>query len=274
MKKQLLLMSAAALASGIAMAAPQTVTFSASSMTPPAATSAINVRANAGGEDPFIVYTKAGDPAALYTLNNMPKKCTVYLAAEMSVADQQPYIGNTITSVNVMAGSSKTNGNFLITSVNAFVTETLDAVPTDVTNSNIDRTPYAVTSIKLDKPVVITGEKNLYFGYSFAYTSLREGYFLPTDNIRTSSSENNTLVAVTESADEIPSYTNFSSQQPGSLCVSINISGENLPKNIGALTGLEVPSYVSGDNLNYVVKIKNAGANDITSVVVRTEISH
>ncbi len=274
MKKQLLLMSAAALVSGIAMAAPQTVTFSASSMTPPSATSVMNVPANAGGEDSFIVYTKAGDPEALYTLNNMPSRCTVYLAAEMSVQDQQPYIGCTITAVNVMAGSSSNNGNFPVTKVNAFVTENKNSMPADRTLSDISTTPYSVTSVKLDKPVVITGEKPLYFGYFFSYSSARPCYFLPTDNLPTDASSNNTLVAVTQKVSDAPQYTNYSNQQPGSLCVSINITGDNLPENIGALTGLEVPSYVSGDNLNYVVKIKNEGANDITSAVVRTEISN
>jgi len=257
MKKQLLLMSAAALVSGIAMAAPQTVTFSASSMTPPSATSVMNVPANAGGEDSFIVYTKAGDPEALYTLNNMPSRCTVYLAAEMSVQDQQPYIGCTITAVNVMAGSSSNNGNFPVTKVNAFVTENKNSMPADRTLSDISTTPYSVTSVKLDKPVVITGEKPLYFGYFFSYSSARPCYFLPTDNLPTDASSNNTLVAVTQKVSDAPQYTNYSNQQPGSLCVSINITGDNLPENIGALTGLEVPSYVSGDNLNYVVKIKN-----------------
>ncbi|MDE6391684.1 MAG: hypothetical protein K2L59_00240 [Muribaculaceae bacterium] len=64
MKKQLLLMSAAALASGFAMAAPQTVTFSASPLTPPNTAAAENVRAYAAGENPYVVFSKALEPEA------------------------------------------------------------------------------------------------------------------------------------------------------------------------------------------------------------------
>lgn len=276
MKKTLLLMSAAALTMGMAQAAPQTtVTFSASPLTPPATASTQDVRANADAEDNFLVYTKAGEPGGIYTLNNMPSRCTVYLATEMTVADQQPFIGCTITSVNVMAGSSQNNGNFPVTKVNAFVTDTPDAVPENRTTSEINTTPYSVTSIKLDKPVVITGEKPLYFGYFFGYTSARPCYFMPSDLKPTKSSTNNTLVAVVEKLTDAPKFTNYSHQEPGSLCISVNITGDNLPKDLGIITGLEVPSFVNGgSDLAYSINIKNNGSNALTSAVVKTEFSH
>lgn len=274
MKKQLLLMSAAALASGFAMAAPQTVTFSASPLTPPNTAAAENVRAYAAGENPYVVFSKALEPEAAYTLNNMPSRATVYLAAEMSVADQQPYIGCTITSVNVMAGSGSNNGSFPVNTVYAFVTDELNAVPAEKTQGTISTTPFSVTSIELDNPVEITGDKPLYFGYYFAYTSARPSYFLPTDNVKTPSTSNNTLVAYTEKVTDAPNYVNYSDQTPGSLCVSMNVSGDNLPENLAAMTGVSVPSYMPGANMSYEVRVKNNGANDLTSATIRTEISN
>lgn len=273
MKKSLLLLSAAMLASGGALAAsPQeTVTFSASSLKAPSAATSQKVRANAG-EAPYLVYSKAGEPEACYTLNNLPSRCTVYLATEMTVADQQPYIGAEITSVNVMAGSSTTNGNFPISRVLAFVTDDLSKVPTDRTVGTIDTTPFAVTSIQLDNPVTITGDKPLYFGYFMSYSTAC--YFMPTDCVPTDPTVRNLMVGVANKASDVPSYTNYSDQEPGSLCISINITGDNLPENTGTMTGIDVPFYMMSDEISYDINIKNQGVNNLTSAFVKTEISN
>lgn len=273
MKKSLLLLSAAMLASGAATAAssPKTVTFSASSLKAPSVATSHNVRANAGGETPYLVYSKAGEPVSAYTLNNLPSRCTVYLATEMSVADQQPYIGADITAVNVMAGSSANNGNFPISRVLAFVTDDLGKVPTDRTVGTIDTTPFSVTSIQLDNPVTITGEKPLYFGYFMSMST--QCYFMPTDCVPTDPTVRNLMVGVANKVSDVPSYTNYSDQEPGSLCISINISGDNLPENVGTMTGIDLPFYMS-DAISYDINIKNLGVNNLTSAFVKTEISN
>ncbi len=274
MKKSLLILSAAMLASGAATAAssPKTVTFSASSLKAPSVATSHNVRANAAGETPYLVYSKAGEPVSAYTLNNLPSRCTVYLATEMSVADQQPYIGADITAVNVMAGSSANNGNFPISRVLAFVTDDLGKVPTDRTVGTIDTTPFSVTSIQLDNPVTITGEKPLYFGYFMSVST--QCYFMPTDCVPTDPTVRNLMVGVANKVSDVPSYTNYSDQEPGSLCISINISGDNLPENVGTMTGIDVPFYMMSDEISYGINIKNQGVNDLTSAFVKTEISN
>ncbi len=273
MKKSLLILSAAMLASGAATAAssPKTVTFSASSLKAPSVATSHNVRANAAGETPYLVYSKAGEPVSAYTLNNLPSRCTVYLATEMSVADQQPYIGADITAVNVMAGSSANNGNFPISRVLAFVTDDLGKVPTDRTVGTIDTTPFSVTSIQLDNPVTITGEKPLYFGYFMSVST--QCYFMPTDCVPTDPTVRNLMVGVANKVSDVPSYTNYSDQEPGSLCISINISGDNLPENVGTMTGIDLPFYMS-DAISYDINIKNLGVNNLTSASVKTEISN
>lgn len=271
MKKPLLLLSAAALAATAAFAAgPQTVTFSKSGVTPAAMQ---NAPAKAGGESGSIVYTKAGEPANIYALNNMPDRGAIYLAFEMTVEDQAPYIGAQITAVNVMAGSADGGGNFPLAKVNVYVTDSPNTVPANKTKGSINNEPYSVTSISLEQPYTITGEKPIYIGYTFGYLN-KKFYYMPTDDVPTPSNVNNTLVSVVNKATDAPSYVNYSNQQPGSLCLSCNISGDNLPMNIAQASSVKVPAIVGLDEpFSYDVTFKNVGANEITSVTVKTEFA-
>lgn len=270
MKKPLLLLSAAALAATAAFAAgPQTVTFPKSGVTPPAMRQA---PARAAGETATIVYTKAGEPSNIYALNNMPSRGVIYLAFEMTVEDQAPYIGSQITSVNVMAGTAAGNGNFPISKVNVFVTDSPNSVPAEKTAGTIATEPYSVTPITLSEPYTITGQKPIYIGYMMGYST--QCYFLPTDEVPTAPNVNNCMVAVVNKVSDAPSYTNYSGQQPGSLCLSCNISGDNLPVDIAQATAVKVPTYVEpGTEFSYEVTFKNTGANDISSVTVKSEFA-
>ena len=271
MKKPLLLLSAAALAATAAFAAgPQTVTFSKSGVTPAAMQ---NAPAKAGGESGSIVYTKAGEPANIYVLNNIPNRGVIYLAFEMTVEDQAPYIGAQISAVNVMAGCGSGNANFPVSKVNVFVTESDNTVPTKKTAGTISTEPYSVTSIALSEPYTITGEKPIYIGYMLGYSN-PQFYFLPSDEIPTPAGVNNMMVSVVNKVSDAPSYVNYSDQQPGSLCLSCNISGDNLPMNIAQATTVKVPAVIGLDEpFSYDVTFKNVGANEITSVTVKTEFA-
>lgn len=272
MKKPLLLLSAAALAATAAFAAgPQTVTFSKSGVTPAAMQ---NAPAKAGGESGSIVYTKAGEPANIYALNNIPNRGVIYLAFEMTVEDQAPYIGAKISAVNVMAGSGGGEGaNFPISRVNVFVTDSPNTVPASKTKGTISTEPYSVTSVALSEPYTITGEKPIYVGYMLGFSN-PNFYYLPSDEIPTPAGVNNMMVSVVNKVSDAPSYVNYSDQQPGSLCLSCNISGDNLPMNIAQATTVKVPAVIGLDEpFSYDVTFKNVGANEITSVTVKTEFA-
>lgn len=270
MKKPLLLVSATAMMAGTMLAAPQqTVTFSKSSAMAPKTTS-FKAPAKAEGEDPFIVYTKAEEVKTAYSLNNVPNNSIVYMAFEMSVDDQAPFIGNKISAINVMAGAPASgNGAFPISKVQTFVTDNLAELPTNKTAGTISTEPYSVTSIPMSEPYTITGEKPIYIGYFFRLTA---SYYMVCDQVPTSPSEKNMLVAVASRTTDVPQYMNYSDQEPGSLCLSCNISGESLPVNIAQAKEISLPGYVEpGTSFSYDLVVKNVASNEITSLTVRSE---
>lgn len=229
--------------------------------------------AKAEGQEGMIVYTKAGEVSSNYTLNGMPNRGVVYLAFEMTVEDQAPYIGAKISAVNVMAGTSSGGSTFPVSKVNVFVSESNNTVPTVRTSGTISTQPNAVTSIELQEPFTITGEKPLYIGYMFGY-SATAGYFMPTDQVPTASNVNNLMVSVVNKVSDAPQFENYSNEEPGSLCLSCNITGDNLPVNLAQATALNVPSYVEpGSPFSYELTFKNTGANEISSVTVRSEFA-
>lgn len=233
------------------------------------ASAANEVRANAEGESPFIVFSKADELQGYYKQPSMPSRCTVYLATELTVEDQAPFIGCTISAVNVTSGTD--GSNFPISKVNAFVTEELNAVPEDKTTSEVSKTPGEVTEIELEKPFTITGEKPIYIGYSFPYSNKTACYFIPTDDITTS--ENNTLLATTAKVSDAPSYTNLAGEY-GSLCISVTIKGDNLPQNLASARRITIDSYIKPETkIGYDLVFVNNGSNDVNSIVVKTVLS-
>jgi len=274
MKKSLLLASAALMVSGVAFAYPgqRTVTFSKSPIPSVSTAPRSQVRAYAEGETPYLEFSKAGECQAMYALNNTPSSFYVYMAVEMTVEDQKPYIGNSISAVNVTAGESANSATFPVSRAIAYVSETLNAVPENKTTGNLDQTPYSVTSIELETPYLITGEKPIYFGYILPVS--KSCYYIPADCVPTEAGVNNMLFAVCNKVTDTPNFENLSNQEPGSLCLSINITGDKLPQNIVTPTSLGLSTYKELGNFSYDLTVKNGGANDISSLDVCTRVSN
>lgn len=275
MKKSLLLMSAAMLAAGSAFAdTPQsTVTFSKSPFAPTSSSAAARVRANADDDTHSLTYTKAGDVQSTYRLNGTPNKFTVYMAFEMTVQDQQPYVGNEITAINVMAGTGENGGNFRIGKARVFVTDNIGQSQDkyDATEHTIDKQANAVTSIPLSTSYTITGEKPIYVGY--VMTMIGNSYYIPADVVPTAKNVNNMLIATATTTSEGLKYYNYS-DQIGSLVLSCEISGDNLPTNSAQPKSLTIDAYKPLSKFSYDLTFKNTGINDINSVVVRSEVSN
>lgn len=281
MKKQLLLLSALTLSAGMSMAfgpteklflgdsdfirsgsVDKTVTMKKSPMKADAST-------------PYLNYTKAEEMSSAYALGGIETyPCYVYVAFEMSVADQAPYIGCEITAVNVPTGTAYGNPAGNIPSncarVFAFVTNDLFTRPANATLQTISTVPFTENRIVLDTPYKITGEEPLYVGYYFSMGT--NCAFLVTDDIPVSG-EYNTLVGLAEKLSDVPLFRSYA-DQVGSACISCSISGNNLPMNNVSAKSITLPSnVVPGSDFSYNLKIKNNGANEVSDVTIKTQYS-
>lgn len=272
MKKSLLLLSAAVLSSGVALAQPQSnVTFG--KYPGPVLTSPAKAPAKAEG-DQTLTFTKAEDLYTFYALKAPATVYYVYLVTEMSVADQQPFIGCTIKTVNVTAGTTKNQNIFPVNQVDAFVTDGLNAVPEEYTQASINTESGKTTDIALDNPVTITGEKPLYFGYRMKITNSNTNpvYYIPVDGVPTAKGVNNTLIATARKVTDKPTFTSYSDQELGSLYMSVNIEGQ-LKEHSVALNNITTPSFAKTGPFTYSLEFTNYGLNAISSLGVKTVIN-
>lgn len=272
MKKSLLLLSAAVLSSGVALAQPQSnVTFG--KYPGPVPTAPAKAPAKAEGDKSF-TYTKAGDLKQFYALKAPATVYYVYLVTEMTVADQQPFIGCSIKTVNVTAGTTDYEQVFPVNQVDAYVTDVLNAVPEEYTQASINTEAGKTTSITLDNPVTITGEKPLYFGYRMKITNSNTNpvYYIPVDQVPTAKGINNTLLATARNVTAKPTFNSYSDQELGSLYLSVNIEGQ-LKEHAIVLNSITTPSFAKTGPYTYTLGLTNFGSDAISSLGVKTVIN-
>lgn len=272
MKKSLLLLSAAVLSSGVALAQPQSnVTFGKYPGTVPTAPAKAPAKAEG---DQTLTYTKAEDLYSFYALKAPATVYYVYLVTEMSVADQQPFIGCTIKTVNVTAGTTENQNIFPVKQVDAYVTDVLNAVPEVYTQASINTESGKTTNITLDNPVTITGEKPLYFGYRMKITNSNTNpvYYIPVDGVPTAKGINNTLLATARNVTAKPTFNSYSDQELGSLYLSVNIEGQ-LKEHAIVLNSITTPSFAKTGPYTYTLGLTNYGSSTINSLGVKTVIN-
>lgn len=264
MKKQLLLLSATFVAAGTMLAAPVVPEgFIRSERTAPHY-ERVDAPSRAEGETPFMYYTYAEDVQNAYSLNGSPKY--VYLMFEIPQTDASQIAGSQITGVRYTAGTSD-GGTSLIKKIEVFVTDDLTKLP-EFTSSYTNTTEFSTTEVTLDTPYEITGDKPVYVGYRFK--CVRGAYYIPTDNTPT---EANTCIVGTAQTDTaVPEFAAYG-DQIGALCLAARLEGDNLPKNIGAITELTMKGYFEpGQNVGYYLNIRNNGSNAIENIKVRTKL--
>lgn len=213
-------------------------------------------------DNSFIDFSYASDVANAYALNNISSGF-VYLAFQMPVEDQQPYIGCDITALTIVGGTSNADKN-MVTAINAFVTDDLSEAPAETSIGKLSDEAYGENVVTLKTPFHITGEKPIYIGYRFRYTN--GAFYLVVDEITTPSSQRTCLVGKANTTKSAPTYANYS-DQIGSLCIGARIEGDNLPKNQIKITGASMPQWFAvGKDLKYNVEFKNVGSNAIDNV--------
>lgn len=273
MKKTLLLLAASAVACGSALAAPFTFERFEKAPVGPVENDMIKAPAFAESETPSIQFTYAEDIVTAYSLNGV-NRGYIYVAFQIPVADQQPYIGCKISGMSVIAGvnNDRNNPKNPLKVINAFVTDDLSAVPADMTDVTLSDNAFGVNTFDLTTPFEITGAKPIYVGYRFRYIS--NYYYLPVDNVATPQNVRTCLVANVSSASLKPQYSNFS-DQIGSIGITALITGENLPENFAKLSSVDMDGWFALNSpIEYDAYLKNWGVNDISAVKIKSVINN
>lgn len=268
MKKSLLFLSALFLTSAV-YAAPTIPGLTAMPATKEEKNAVKKVPTRAAND--YVVFTYAEDLWGSYRYDDVEKNDYVYCAFEFTPEAQKPYIGNDITALNITTGTSMA-GNNQIRKIRAFVVDDINKFPDVATTADLPAASYTEYSVPLKEKYRITGEKSLYIGYSFMYPTVVSG-FLTTDDIPTDAPS--CLIAIEKEIDAAPHYTNLA-PSVGSLMLSINIEGDNLPEDLGKLKSLSTPSYIpyKDGQVSYSLTYQNLGVNSIYGVTVSTELSN
>lgn len=267
MRKTLLLIAAFVLTLSLSARSINTVLFDKAPNISKIQESNVDRPWNVSG-DSFIEFSYAqGSPANTYGLNNVSSGSYIIVAFSIPVELQALYIGSEITAVNFYSATNGSKNPF--TSVLAFASEDISSPLKEMeyTMGKITDSPVAPVTIELNNPLKITGEKPIYVGYAFKYSS--SGYYVTTDEIINNNPS--CLIGIAKSMSVVPTYENYA-DQIGSVCMGCTIVGDNLPENLITPTSLSVADYIAVDSdFGYVLTVKNMGSNEIDNVIVNTQ---
>ncbi len=277
MKKSLLISAAILAAStATAYATPMQSSFNKRAESPffvseqaaPAKSSTTATRASGSYE-----FSYSGEVNSALTLNGTtPGTTIVYLATEIQAADLKVLAGNKISAITVTGGTvTRTNGSKAnpVGEVDLFITRDLNQAPLMKQHATLSTEAFGQNIISLDTPYEITeSDTKLYVGYSLKVASSK-AYYIPIDGIEQNASY---FIYGTSNSQSLPSsWTEAGLMGYGSLCLSMTITGDNLPKDAVSLIGIDAPTSMKpGTPASYKLTVRNPASNDVNSFEVTT----
>lgn len=206
----------------------------------------------------------AGNYDTALRLNGPAPGMTVYLGFEIAAEDVERLAGNSITDVNIYGGTSQNDGN-KVRNIKVFITSDLGDPMQYIQDAQLSSTAFGYNTIHLNDPYVIQEGKKVYVGYCFDY-EVSQGYYLVVDGVK---KDANTCLAAWEWIGynvQENMWTNYAPEH-GSLCMSVTLSGTDLPENRVSLSNFEGPMCVKlGDKVPVTAIMRNNGANDIDNI--------
>lgn len=223
--------------------------------------------------DKYINFTYAEEVYSQLGLNNTtPGKTRAYMAFMMAPEDIKAYAGCSVTGFSVYSPTNNPQTANTITEGRFFIT-------TDFTKEDqsqdfkMQAKPYALNQITLDAPYTITGEEEtLVFGYSVIVKA--DMYYIPVDGVAASEDVGICCATDEDSFPTIENWMTFGSYY-GALCMSLRLEGETLPENIATIPLVDTLPYIplSGEGANLDFLVKNAGANELSSIEVTASVT-
>lgn len=221
----------------------------------------------AGEEELTMQYSIAGNPATGLAFKGLVVGDKVSQAIEMDEAAVNKFAGNKLSAVNIYTPWYVFMGSYInpIPNVTVFLTYDLDEEPFYTQNVSLGSAGSVVAKLTLDTPYEIEAGKPFFFGYSFEMTqtavSNSTSYIVvdlqPTDNL--SGGWFNAKFNGEYAWDNLAPYY-------GSICISADVTGSNLPQNYVEPLELLAPiSVTSGTPFEVMFTAINNGINEITS---------
>lgn len=265
MKKLLLSMCVAALASSVAIAGtPQRVQRlePSSFKAVKAHTVATKAPMKAAGESSLDFTYAAGTPAGALCFNNVSTGSVIYEAFEFTADKCAEYDGATVSSINIFSGINERTQKNNITDIEVFLASDLDQKPFYTQSATLGTQPYTENKIALTEPYTIKAGEPFVVGFSFKIKDNYD-YYLCVDNVPTEDTYGGwcgpyTLKGI-DWQNVAPGY--------GNLCMGMTISGKEFAKNAVSVTGISLPTVIVPNSpFNFSVQFKNEGANVVNSI--------
>lgn len=228
----------------------------------------------------FQYFVEAGEPQTLSTLPYYVSGTTrIWLAAELRPADLALMEGDKITHLNVTAGIAPRNKLNPITKAWIFICEEYVDEPLFEQEVKLANTPNTEYSFALDTPYEIKDvTKPIYIGWYFTPPYVPSDFpndnYVATDGIP---ARDGNLMYASNNQWSFPIEKNWvrAGGTMGSLCISATVEGANLPKDMASAVVANYPvNSKTGMDKAYEVKVRNAGANELSNVEIKTTIQN
>lgn len=250
-------------------------------ITPDQATAIKKAPAKAeANEDLAMVVKYCQDPYSAYSINTG----TIGLGVMFPKSMLAEYKGGTITSINVcspvngrLSQSSFVNG---LTECTVYITEgSLEGERLSETKGTISSEGYATTPVTLSTPYTITGDENVYICVMWDNVTSND-FPIVADGIRPENNFTGYLYSrldyvgqdgrpVLKAESGWKQFNNY----VGNICLSATVKGDFLPQNRAVIFLDQAPASVKpGEKFNYLVLVRNEGANTLTDVDLSLKI--
>lgn len=203
---------------------------------------------------------------------NAPKNSYVYNAWQFDASDVAAFNGNKITAITVFSGVNKQQTGNQNTEAQVFISNSLTSGPVYTQDVTISSDAFKGTKVTLDTPYEIKSGETLVVGYRLKLND-PDGYYIPVDGVATS----NVYVALAAVSTDgsypkaMNEWTTYADQY-GTLYMTVQITGTNLPQNQLALQEVQIPGCTSINSpVNCTMTIKNAGANPVSKFKINVE---
>lgn len=188
----------------------------------------------------------------------------MFLAFEVTPDDVSALAGTTITGLNVTTGSGAGYGkNVEDTDITLFITEDLTGAPAVKQDATLKERAFSNNSFTLTEPYTIKAGQKLYVGYSVKVSGVEQHDFM--SDLQNSAGRVS-LVGVSADGSVPQNWTNVA-ETNGAFCMSMTVTGDNLPTNLVSITALSVPEYAAVGHSSVVrVNVFNHGTRGVGNI--------
>lgn len=233
----------------------------------------VKLPAKADAEVPTIKLGYAEDPYKALHLNGVQTGQYIYLMFEIPAEDLAAYDGCEISSMNIYS-PTQSSGSNKIRKIEIFVTDSPFTSLGSTNKAWFPTTGMSECLLKFTTPHLIDGTKPLYAGYRFEYdaSTMSEMNYAVVDyepNL-----PRTFMAAVGSDSETLPDSYGAYGASYGALCMSLNITGDKLPRNYVKFNNISVPSYFPiTSRIAYDVEVRNMGLDPVSSIHVNTTLS-